>query len=76
MNKGIEWALEKAREDLRLCGEVYRDQECRSKWIKRGVSTDERRIKFYEDKASNLRQVIADLEFAARVVVVDLKGVA
>jgi len=30
--KAIEWALQKAREELRICGLVYRDQKVRDEW--------------------------------------------
>jgi len=58
----IEWALEKARYELRIAGEGYRDPELAERW---GAARQEARRECYEKTCQELREVISGLESAA-----------
>lgn len=70
MNKGIEWALKTAREELEQTGKAFRRPDLKAAWGDR----QDARVKSYEESCNELRSVIADLEVASRVVIVPLGG--
>lgn len=75
MNKGIEWALEKARDELKTTGRVYRMESTRQGWLDSfgpgslGMMTEN-----YQKNCNELRAVIKDLEKASRGIIIDLQG--
>lgn len=64
MEKGIEWALSEARGELRQAGLAFRREDLKKAW----GHTERSRVESYEKTCNELRQVITELEAAARVV--------
>ena len=62
----IEWALNKARRDLKQAGEAYRDPELRASWT--WDKTGEARRTYYEERCNELRQGIGGLESALKTI--------
>ena len=62
MKTSIEWALEKARDQLKICGLVYRNYAIRQQWADdKKLGLDEF-IQRRESEARQLKTVIADFE--------------
>ena len=62
----IEWALNKARRDLKEAGEAYRDPKLRDSWD--WDKTGEARRDAYEKQCRELRQAISGLESALKTI--------
>ena len=60
----IEWALNKARQELRMSGQAYRDTKLRWAWDKTG----EHRKAAYEGECRELRRTIVGLESALKTI--------
>jgi len=75
--KAIEWALEKARADLKTTGRVYRMESTREGWLERfGPDSLGSMQETYEDTCNELREVISGLEAARFTVSFDVEGEA